>query len=597
VAWDVIQKPMAGRRTANLINYDEVRRRFAWSDARQMLDGLPEGRGLNIAHEAVDRHAAGPLAGKLALRWLGRAGEVHDYSYDDLRRETSRFAGVLTRLGIQPGDVVASLAGRIPELYIAALGTVKCGAVFSPLFSAFGPEPIRTRLEMSRARVLVTTPALYRRKVVNLRTTLPHLEHVLVVPGDSLDVPAGTLNLRAWLDETDDRFVIPPTPAESMALLHFTSGTTGQPKGAMHVHEAVVAHHVTTRFALDLHPDDRFWCTADPGWVTGTSYGIIGPLTVGATSIVDEADFDAERWYRILQQEQITVWYTAPTAIRMLMKAGVDLARRYPAPGLRFLASVGEPLNPEAVVWGVEAFGLPFHDNWWQTETGGIMIANFASMDVRPGSMGRPLPGVDIAVVRRTGDDTVDVVSEPDTVGELGIVPGWPSMFRGYLNDETRYRRSFAGGYYLTGDLVRMDADGYCWFVGRDNDVIKSSGHLIGPFEVESALMEHPAVAEAAVIGKPDPIAYESVKAFVALKPGHAADEALRLELIGFARTRLGAAVAPKELDFLPGLPKTRSGKIMRRLLKARELGLPEGDLSTLEPEPAASPTPPGGSS
>jgi acetyl-CoA synthetase len=382
-----------------------------------------------------------------------------------------------------------------------------------------------------------------------------------------------------------------------MALLHFTSGTTGQPKGAMHVHEAAVAHHVTTRFALDLHPEDRFWCTADPGWVTGTSYGIIGPLTVGATSIVDEADFDAERWYRILEQERITVWYTAPTAIRMLMKAGVDLARRYPAPDLRFLASVGEPLNPEAVVWGVEAFGLPFHDNWWQTETGGIMIANFASMDVRPGSMGRPLPGVDIAVVRRTGDDTVDVVTEPDIVGELAIVPGWPSMFRGYLRDEARYRRSFAGGYYLTGDLIRQDADGYCWFVGRDNDVIKSSGHLIGPFEVESALMEHPAVAEAAVIGKPDPIAYESVKAFVALKPGHTADEALRLDLIGFARTRLGAAVAPKEIDFLPGLPKTRSGKIMRRLLKARELGLPEGDLSTLEPEPVASPTSTGESS
>jgi acetyl-CoA synthetase len=444
---------------------------------------------------------------------------------------------------------------------------------------------------MAQARVLVTTAALYRRKVSDLRTALPHLEHVLVVPGDRPDVPAGTLDLRALLDDSDDHFEIPPTPPEAMALLHFTSGTTGQPKGAIHVHEAVVAHHVTTRLALDLHPDDRFWCTADPGWVTGTSYGIIGPLTVGATSIVDEADFDAERWYRILQQERVTVWYTAPTAIRMLMKAGVELAHCHPAPDLRFLASVGEPLNPEAVVWGVEAFGRPFHDNWWQTETGGIMIANFASMDVRPGSMGRPLPGVDIAVVRRTGDTTCEVVAEPDVVGELAIVPGWPSMFRGYLNDEARYRRAFAGGYYLTGDLIRRDADGYCWFIGRDNDVIKSSGHLIGPFEVESALMEHPAVAEAAVIGKPDPIAYESVKAFVALKPGLASDEALRLELIGFARTRLGAAVAPKEIDFLPGLPKTRSGKIMRRLLKARELGLPEGDLSTLEPEPGAGPS------
>jgi len=597
VAWDVIRKPIATREAANLADYDDARQRFTWGDARRMLDGLPRARGLNIAHEAIDRHAAGPLAGKLALRWLGRNGAVRDYSYDDLGRQTSRFAGALTRLGVRPGDVVASLCGRIPDLYIAALGTVKCGAVFSPLFSAFGPEPIHTRMEKAQARVLVTTASLYRRKVADLRARLPHLEHVLVVPGDTAEVPAGTSNLHALLDEANDRFEIPPTPPESMALLHFTSGTTGQPKGAMHVHEAVVAHQVTTRFALDLRPEDRFWCTADPGWVTGTSYGIIGPLTVGATSIVDEADFDAERWYRILQQERVTVWYTAPTAIRMLMKAGLDLAKRYPVPDLRFLASVGEPLNPEAVVWGVEAFGLPFHDNWWQTETGGIMIANFAGMDIRPGSMGRPLPGVEIAVVRRTGDDTVDVVTEPDTVGELAIVPGWPSMFRGYLHDEARYRRSFAGGYYLTGDLIRVDGDGYCWFVGRDNDVIKSSGHLIGPFEVESALLEHPAVAEAAVIGKPDPIAYESVKAFVALKPGHEAGEALRLELIGFARTRLGAAVAPKEIDFLPGLPKTRSGKIMRRLLKARELGLPEGDLSTLEPEPAAGVPSSGGAS
>ena len=597
VAWDVIRKPGETRRASNLPDYEAARRQFSWAEARRMLDGLPGERGLNIAHEAVDRHAGGPLGGKVALRWLGRTGVTRDYSYAELSRLTSRFAGALTGLGVEPGDVVASLCARIPELYIAALGTMKRGAVFSPLFSAFGPEPIHTRLEKAQARVLVTTAPLYRRKVSEIRARLPHLEHVLVVPGEAGDVPAGTHNLHNLLDAADDQFVIPPTAAESLALLHFTSGTTGQPKGAMHVHEAVVAHHVTTRTALDLRPDDRFWCTADPGWVTGTSYGIIGPLTVGATGIVDEADFDAERWYRILQRERVTVWYTAPTAIRMLMKAGVDLARRFPAPDLRFLASVGEPLNPEAVAWGVEAFGMPFHDNWWQTETGGIMIANFASMDVRPGSMGRPLPGVEIAVVRRTGDDTVDVVTEPDTVGELAIVPGWPSMFRGYLHDEARYRRSFAGGYYLTGDLIRMDAEGYCWFVGRDNDVIKSSGHLIGPFEVESTLMEHPAVAEAAVIGKPDPMAYETVKAFVALKPGHDASESLRLELIGFARTRLGAAVAPKEIDFLAGLPKTRSGKIMRRLLKARELGLPEGDLSTLEPEPAASTTPSGGPS
>jgi acetyl-CoA synthetase len=339
---------------------------------------------------------------------------------------------------------------------------------------------------------------------------------------------------------------------------------------------------VTGRFALDLHDGDVFWCTADPGWVTGTSYGIVSPLSNGVTSIVDEAEFDAERWYRVLQDEGVTVWYTAPTAVRMLMKAGAELARQHDLSRLRFVASVGEPLNPEGVVWGVEALGRPIHDNWWQTETGGIMIANFAALPVKPGSMGRPLPGITAAIVARA-DGRVVEVTEPGVEGELALRPGWPSMFRGYLGDEARYHACFADGWYLTGDLARRDADGCFWFVGRKDDVIKSAGHLIGPFEVESALLEHPAVAEAAAIGKPDPVALESVKAFVALKPGFEPCEALRLELVGFGRSRLGKAVAPKEIDFLPSLPRTRSGKIMRRLLKARELGLPEGDTSTLE--------------
>jgi acetyl-CoA synthetase len=392
-----------------------------------------------------------------------------------------------------------------------------------------------------------------------------------------------TSALDGLMAEAPDRFEIPPTGRDDLALLHFTSGTTGLPKGAMHVHDAVLSHYVTAKLALDLHPDDVFWCTADPGWVTGTSYGIVAPLAHGVTMVVDEGEFDTERWYRLLQDERVTVWYTAPTAIRMLMKAGAEAARPYDLSALRFLGSVGEPLNPEAVAWSVKAYGRPFHDNWWQTETGGIMVANFASMDIRPGSMGRPLPGIEAAVVRRTATG-VEAIDTPDQEGELALRPGWPSMFRGYLGDEARYRASFAGGYYLTGDLVRRDADGYFWFVGRADDVIKSSGHLIGPFEIESVLLEHPAVAEAGVIGKPDPVAYEVVKAFVALKPGVEPGEALRRELIGYARTRLGAAVAPRELEFQPSLPRNRAGKIMRRLLKARELGLPEGDTSTLEP-------------
>ena len=583
--WPTITKdPANSKAVPNLVDYERVCAEFSWSHARAALDGLPGGGGLNIAHEAVDRHAAGVARHRIALRWLSKEGAQRNYTYGDLLDRTNRFANVLTRLGVGKGDPVAVLAGRIPELYIAALGALKTGSVFTPLFSAFGPEPIEARINIARAKVLVTTDALYRKKIEGLRRSLPSLEHVLLIgePGSVKNLP-GTRDFRALLAQADNRFTIPPTDPEAIALLHFTSGTTGKPKGAVHVHQAVIAHHATARFALDFHPGDVFWCTADPGWVTGTSYGIIAPLTHGLTSIIDEAEFDAERWYGILRAEQVTVWYTAPTAIRMMMRVGLETAKKFDLPSLRVLASVGEPLNPEAVVWGVEAFGRPFHDNWWQTETGGIMIANYPAMDIRPGSMGRPLPGIDVAIVRRIGYASVELVETPDTEGELALRPGWPSMFRGYLSDDERYRKCFVGGYYLTGDLATRDRDGYYWFIGRADDVIKSSGHLIGPFEVESVLLEHPAVAEAGVIGKPDPVALEIVKAFVALKPGHEPTDALRRELLGFARVRLGAAVAPREIDFCPTIPKNRAGKIMRRLLKARELGLPEGDTSTLE--------------
>jgi len=581
--WAVITKRgAAGGAEPNMSDYDRACAGFSWNQARRSLEGLPGGRGLNIAHEAVDRHAAGSLSSRVAIRWISRTDVRRDFTYVDLCRATNRFANVLRRLGVGKGDVVATLAGRVPELYIAALGALKNGSVYTPLYSAFGPDPIVSRLSIARARVLVTTDVLYRKKVESVRAHMPALEHVVLIR-ETDALPPATRDFTDLMDDASDEFTIPVTDPQDLALLHFTSGTTGKPKGAMHVHEAVVAHHATARMALDFHPDDRFWCTADPGWVTGTSYGIIAPLTHGLTMIVDEADFDAERWYRTLRDERVSVWYTAPTAIRMLMKAGTPLARQHDLRCLRFLGSVGEPLNPEGVVWGVDAFDRPFHDNWWQTETGGIMIANFASMDIRPGSMGRPLPGVEAAIVRRTPDG-VEAITEPGIQGELALRPGWPSMFRGYLGEEDRYRKCFAGGFYLTGDLARRDADGYYWFIGRADDVIKSSGHLIGPFEVESALLEHEAVAGAGVIGKPDPVAGEIVKAFVTLKPGHEPSESLRRSIQAHARSRLGAVVAPKEIAFVSSIPLTRSGKIMRRLLKARELGLPEGDTSTLEP-------------
>jgi acetyl-CoA synthetase len=580
---ELIRKRPADRAGANLVDYAKYSRSFSWSQARTLLDGLPNG-GLNIAHEAVDRHLKAGRGARLALRWIGRDDRIQDFSYAALGSAINRFANVLAARGVAKGDRVFSLLGRVPELYFAALGTLKRGAVFSPLFSAFGPEPIKARMAIGDAKALITSEAFYRRKVEPWRKELVSLEHVFLTDcSDSL--PADTTDLSKALTEASDSFETVWTAPDDMALLHFTSGTTGRPKGAVHVHEAVVAHHITGRLALDLHTDDVFWCTADPGWVTGMSYGIISPLTNGAPLIVDQAEFDAERWYRILQEQRVAVWYTAPTAIRMLMKIGAGIAKQFDLSKLRFMASVGEPLNPEAVVWGVEAFGMPFHDNWWQTETGGIMIANYRSMDVKPGSMGRPLPGVAAGIVGRNADGKIREISDATVAGELALRPGWPSMMRAYLNEEERYRKCFADGWYLTGDLAMRDADGYYWFVGRADDVIKSAGHLIGPFEVESALMEHPAVAEVGVIGVSDPVAGEMVKAYVALKNGIEPSEALRKELLGHARARLGPAVAPKDIAFRKNLPKTRSGKIMRRLLKARELGLPEGDTSTLESE------------
>lgn len=565
----------------NLLDYAQTRAAFSWENVRRELSGLPDGNGLNIAHEAVDRHAAGPLGERVAVRCLGKDGTVTDLTYGTLKERSNRFAQLLGRLGMTRGERVFWLAGRIPALYPVFFGTLKNRNVFCPLYSAFGPEPIFQRLERGNARVLVTTERLYQKKVAGLLPRLPELCTVLLIDREQ-NLDARVLSLPQLMAQSSGAFTIPPTDPEDMAVLHFTSGTTGMPKGAIHVHNGVLTHCLTGRCVLDLHAEDIFWCTADPGWVTGTSYGIITPLVLGVTSIVDEADFEPERWYRILHEQRVSVWYTAPTAVRMLMRAPLELRQRFDLSALRLVHSVGEPLNPEAVLWGQRVLGLPIHDNWWQTETGGIMIANYAALEIRPGSMGLPLPGIEAAIVTRLDADNLRIEG-PGIEGDLALRRGWPSMFRGYLHEDERYRKCFAGDWYLTGDLARRDADGYYWFIGRADDIIKTAGHMVGPFEVESSLMEHPAVAEAGVIGKPEAMIGEIVKVFVVLKPGFQADEELRQELIGFGRTRLGSAVAPKELEFIDNLPKTRSGKIMRRLLKARELGLPQGDTSTLE--------------
>ena len=566
--------------TPNLTDYQAARSSFSWDEMRAQLDGLPGG-GLNLAYEAIDRHVKHGKGDKAALIWEGKNGEEERYTFADMARESNKFANVLTNLGVNRGDRVFIFAERVPELYFAFFGVLKLGAVVGPLFSAFGPDPVKDRMEDSGAKVLLTTPDL-RERVKNILPQLPELQHVIIMNKNSRFQDAlkpGDLSYEELMAAASSDFQVAPTEETDYSIMHYTSGTTGKPKGAVHCHRAVIGHYATGKWALDLQDSDLYWCTADPGWVTGTSYGMSAPWTNGVTQLIYEGGFSASRWYGLIDKYKVTVWYSAPTAIRMLMKAGEAAVQRHDLGTLRHICSVGEPLNPEAVVWGTKVFNQPIHDNWWQTETGHILVANYPVQDVKPGSMGRPIPGVEVAVI----DPETGLVKPPNTDGDLAVRPGWPGMFQMYWRNETMYNSKFKNGWYITGDSARVDEDGYIWFVGRTDDVINTAGHLVGPFEVESALIEHPAVAEAGVIGKPDPIAMEVVKAFVSLKDGFEASDQLRAELMRFSRQKLSAAVAPREIDFLDSLPKTRSGKIMRRLLKARELGLPEGDTSTLE--------------
>ncbi len=565
----------------NLVDYFGTRSDFDWwRDAFQQMDWLPGG-GLNNAYEAVDRHVVHGHGDKLAMIWVGKNGEEERYTYADFKEHSDRFGAVMKGLGIERGDRVFIFMDRLPELYFAAMGILKAGGVIAPLFSAFGPEPVKDRIEDAEGRFVITSPDL-KAKIKDIFKDLPSVEKIIIVNKDgrsSDPLDDGDLDYNELMSKASaDDFSIENTSQYDFSIMHYTSGSTGKPKGVLHRHQAVVQQWLTGHWALDLKFDDIYFCTADPGWVTGTSYGMMAPWTNGVTQIIYEGGFGANAWYDVIDKYKVTVWYTAPTAIRLLMRAGTKPVEEHSLETLRFIGSVGEPLNPEAVVWGNENYKMPIHDNWWQTETGAIMCANYASMPVRPGSMGRPFPGVTMAVL----DDNF----EPRTDGEAGILavrPGWPSMMYAYWKKDELYNERFRKGWYITGDQAAIDDDGFFWFQGRADDVINTAGHLVGPFEVESALIEHPAVAEAGVIGKPDKIAMEVVKAFVTLTPGHEPTTELQRELIRFSRDKLSAGVAPREIDFIDVMPKTRSGKIMRRLLKARELGLPEGDTSTLE--------------
>ena len=560
-------------------SYDERIKQFDWSISERELEYNPSDT-INIGWYCSDRICEQGKGDKTALIWEGLTGDKKIYTFNDIRIASNIIGQFLRDLGIENEDRVCLFMDKIPELYLGFLGVLKIGAIAQPLFSAFGDESLHVRLENAETRAIITQRK-HVKKVRKIIDQMPYLEHIIIVDYDGKK-PLQEREVSFSLEEADpvDAFDIFPTKAESASVLHYTSGTTGQPKGVKHVHYSLISQYLTAKWVLDLHEDDIYWCTADPGWVTGTSYGIIGPWALGITQCVLDKGFSAENWYAFMEKNKVTVWYSAPTAIRSLMKAGEDVVKKYDLSSLRHLASVGEPLNAEAVIWSEKVFGKPFLDTYWQTETGSMMLTNFPGMKVKPGSMGKPFPGITATVV---DPKTFQPITESGKVGLIAFKPGWPAMMRTYWNNEKTYKSKFAQGWYLPGDRASIDKDGYFWFVGRDDDVINTAGHLVSPFEVESALLEHEAVAESAVVSKPDEVNMEVVKAFVTLKPGFEASKDLELGIMNFIRKKLSPLAMPQEIEYLDKLPKTRSGKIMRRLLKAQEWGEEIGDTSTLE--------------
>lgn len=564
---------------SNIVTYEDRIKDFDWSIAEKELE-YKQGENINIGWYCSDRICDMGKKDKKALIWEGFGGKEKEYTFNDVRLGSNTIGAFLKELGIKNGDRVCLFLDKVPELYIGFLGILKIGAIAQPLFSAFGDESLFVRLENAETNAIITQRK-HVSKVRKIRESLPHLKHIIVVDYDGKK-PLQDREVAFSLDEAKpvENLEIFPTKAESPSVLHYTSGTTGQPKGVQHVHYSLISQYLTTKWVLDLQDDDIYWCTADPGWVTGTSYGIIGPWSLGITQCVLDVGFGADNWYRFIEKNKVTVWYSAPTAIRSLMKAGEEVVKKYDLSSLRHLASVGEPLNAEAVIWSEKVYGLAFHDTFWQTETGSMMICNYPGMKIKPGSMGKAFPGITATVVSA---DTHEPFDEPGQIGLIAFKPGWPAMMRAYWKNETTYQSKFINGWYLSGDRASIDSDGYFWFVGRDDDVINTGGHLVSPFEVESALLEHPSVAESAVVSKPDPINMEVVKAFVALKPGNTPGPDAELQIMNFIRKKLSPLAMPQEIEFVESLPKTRSGKIMRRLLHAKEWGEEIGDTSTLE--------------
>jgi acetyl-CoA synthetase len=530
----------------------------------------------NIGHICTKQQCDNGLGDKVSFRWMPASGRPSDFTFTDLEIQSNKFANVINNLGFAPGDIFFTFLPKCPEQFFSFLGVLKNQVICGTLFSNFGDEALLDRLGDSRAKGVITKKS-FLKKLSRIRDQLPNLKFIIVTDIED-HMSDDVLSYSALMANASEDFITPLTAPETPSVLHYTSGSTGKPKGVLHVHRSVLKQCATTRDVLQLGEDDIYWCTADQGWVTGTSYGIIGPWGLGVTQIHYGGMYDAARWFDILAQQKVSIWYSAPTALRMLMREDNSLYQQYDLSSLRYIFSVGEPLNPEVIQWSRKILNKDIYDTWFQTETGAIMITNRPDLEIRAGSMGKPVEGIEPAIL----DDQGLPVAAGEQ-GNLCLKPGWPSMFITYLNNDTAYQQKFINGRYFTGDTAIKDADGYYWFKGRSDDVINTGGHLISPFEIESALLEIDEVAESGVIGAPDDVMFEKVVAFVHLHSGIEASKELEIKIRLYISNKVSSIATPQELIFVDKVPKNKSGKIMRRVLKARYLGLDEGDTSTLE--------------
>lgn len=548
---------------------------------------------LNIGYLCSGWQVQQGLGNKTAMRWVAPdpdGGLMHiDYSFTDLDRESNHYAHALGSIGLQSRDVMAVyLPQATQEIFFGVLGALKAGLLTSPVFASIGKDALFGRLEDSGTRVLLTKVSLYKR-IKAILPDLPKLEYVILVDAgeDLADLQAEEdlvklFDYQTIISGQPDDYEYLEVDAEHPSLLHYTSGSTGKPKGVLHAHGGIGLQITTVKEVFQPDPDDLFWCTADQGWVTGTTYGITAPWACGMTQLHYCGVYDPEVWFGLLQDEKVTIWYTAPTALRMIIKEEDKVAGKFNLSDLKRMYSVGEPLNPEIIRWVEDKLEKIVYDTWFQTETGCMMITNRPGVELKPGSMGKPLPGI-VPVI---ADDDYHPVVQGKT-GRLTLTAGWPSMFRTYLNNEdiynSRFHPSTSGvSLYDTNDLAFEDEDGHIWYVGRSDDVINTSGHLVGPFEVESALLEMPEIVEAGVIGAPDPTLHEKVVAFIVMKKGEEWNRKLEVKVRVHISNRLGPIAVPLEYVLLDDLPKNRSGKIMRRVLKAQYLGEDVGDTSTM---------------